>query len=77
MGGLGNGTSGFIVPALLHIWVFYGHVPKWRRLLHWAVVFLGIATAVLVTVFAIVKLARGEDTSNVPQNRTLYERSFY
>lgn len=56
VGGLGNGVSGFVIPATLHFVRFRQRSPKWRLVLHAGIALFGVAAAVLVTVFSIIKL---------------------
>jgi amino acid permease len=56
VGGLGNGSAGFILPAILHLMVFKGRSPRWRVVANWALLVIGVATVILVTVFGVIKV---------------------
>ncbi len=56
VGGVGNGTAGFVLPAILHLMVFRGRLPPWKVALNWVVLVFGAATSVLVTVFSIIRM---------------------
>jgi proton-coupled amino acid transporter len=56
VGGLGNGTAGFVLPAILHLILFRGRAPMWKVALNWVVLVFGAATTVLVTVFSVMRM---------------------
>ena len=56
VGGVGNGTAGFVLPAILHLMVFRGRLPAWKVVLNWVVLVFGAATSVLVTVFTVIRM---------------------
>ncbi len=56
VGGIGNGTAGFVLPAILHLMVFRGRLPVWKLALNWIVLVFGLVTSVLVTVFSIIRM---------------------
>lgn len=56
VGGLGNGTAGFVLPAVLYLLVFRGRSPAWKTVLNWGIAVLGVVLAILVTAFAIVRM---------------------
>jgi hypothetical protein len=49
-------TTGFVLPAALHLVVFKGRLPVWRLIANWSLLVFGAITAILVTVFAILKV---------------------
>ena len=70
VGGVGNGTSGFIIPAALYLMAFKGRLPVWSQVAHWAILVFGVATAVMVTITSAIKVAH--EISN-PANTTVVD----
>ena len=70
IGGVGNGTSGFIIPAALYLVAFKGRLPLWSVIMHWAILVFGVATAVLVTVTSIMSVVQ---SAHIPHNATSSE----